>query len=321
VRARVLSGGPVIAELEVTLGLRLPRRLRSDRRGRLRSTRTCQVRTVVRLAAGVDRIELRTEVWNRVRDHRLRVRYPVPGPAEGVRAEGSFMVVRRPLEPEWRGHGWREVPTLTHHTSGAVAMGELAVFTRGCPEYQAVRHEGGVDVAITLLRCVDAISRSDLDVRPGHVGPPYPTPGAQGLGRHVFEHAIALGADTDDDLALLQRSQDYRFGLLVVPAGVRSPVTLLPELDRVILSAWKAAEDGDGLILRVFAAADGEGGTVRTTHPSIALTPCRLDESALESDAATTTAGRGLAAVVHDVPAGAIGTYRVRPRAGGLSGL
>jgi len=46
-------------------------------------------------------------------------------------------------------------------------------------------------VAVTLLRCVGHLSRGDLRHQPGHAGPGIATPGAQMLGRHVFEVGIA----------------------------------------------------------------------------------------------------------------------------------
>ena len=167
---RVLSPGPVVAELEISQSLRLPKRLTADRSRRSADTILCPVRTRVRLVAGVERVELVTEVENRARDHRLRVRFPISEAPPEVRVEGHFAVVRRPAQPVWNGR-WSEPPQTTHHSLGAVAAGPLVLFTRGLPEYEAIPCNGGIVLALTLLRCVGWLSRNDLSNRSHHAGP------------------------------------------------------------------------------------------------------------------------------------------------------
>jgi mannosylglycerate hydrolase len=303
------SRGPVVVELEVSLRIRLPAELTAGRSARSAETVECPVRTVVSLMPGSDRIGFRTTLVNRARDHRLRVLWPCLESIDAVRAEGAFGVIHRPPEPVWRGSGWREAPARTHHTAGGVAAGGLALLTRGLPEVAALRLADGTSaLALTLLRCVDAISRHDLEVRPGHVGPPYRTPGAQGLGEHTFEYALDLGAAASDDLALLRASQDFRVALVTGPAGVRLPTPSI-RLDGVAFSALKPADDGDGIVLRVFAPAGRAGGTVGVMSPDICLERCRLDETPLDPDAVSPTANDAV-----PVAPGAIVTFRLRPR-------
>lgn len=313
VRVRPLAAGPAVAELEIRLRASLPHGLSRDRRGRSRSRIVVPIRTLVRLVAGVDRIEFRTTVDNRVRDHRLRVVFPAPASGTTVRAEGQFDVVRRPAVPLWSGEGWAEPPAPTSHTAGAIAAGRLTVLGRGLPEYQAVlRADGGLDLALTLLRCVGWLSRDDLETRPGHAGPALETPEAQCLGEHVFEYAIDLRAAERDDAALLRASQDFRVELAVGPAGARTAGLLdlaaAGAAGDLILAALKGAEDGEGLILRAFAPADAE--TPRHFGPVGAFPdaePVRLDETAMPAAAGDR---RGL-----ELAPGAIGTLRLRPPA------
>jgi mannosylglycerate hydrolase len=311
VHVAITGRGPVVSELAVSFTLRLPLGLAPDRASRTASTVDCPVRVVVGLVAGSDRVGFRMTVLNRARDHRLRVLWPCPDPIDEVRAEGAFGIVRRPPEPVWRGSGWRETPARTHHTAGAVAAGDLALLSRGLPEYEAVRGpDGRGHLALTLLRCVDAISRDDLKVRPGHVGPPYATPGAQGLGEHTFEVALVPGAARLDDLALLRASQDARQGFIVGPPGILLPAPGGLELDGLAFSALKPADDGDGVVLRVFAPTDGEGGALRVASSSVHVVPCRLDETALDVDAPGAPPDGG----PFPVAPGAIATFRLRPR-------
>jgi alpha-mannosidase len=173
---------------------------------------------------------------------------------------------------------WFEPPHRTSHTLGAVAAGGLVVLGKWLPEYEATQSG---ELALTLLRCVGWLSRDDLSTRRGGAGPTLPAPGAQCHGDHVFEYAVELAEPTDADL--LRRSQDYRFDFVEGAPGVtlRSP---LEEIGGdLVFNALKAAEDGDGAILRVFDAGDAARGPARTLRLPGGSRRCRLDETPLES--------------------------------------
>jgi hypothetical protein len=295
--SRILSDGPICSELEVCYEGERPARLDSAERVGL------SVKTIVRLVQGSHRIEFETTVNNAAEDHRLRVVFPVGQTTGPVRAEGQFAVIRRPLHPPQPRAQWCEPPDPTQHTVGAVALGSVALFTRGLPEYEARAGRDGAELCLTLLRCVGMISRPSgaISTRPLGAGPPTPTPEGQCLGRHRLEYALRFDADRLEDVALVRASQDYRCPFLVVPTGVHfeAPVTIEGD---VVFSCLKGAEDGDGLALRVFnpgakAAATRIGGPV-------AIERMRLDE----------TGGTPVEDGLVDVAPGEIATLRLRVR-------
>jgi alpha-mannosidase len=203
------------------------------------------VKTLARVARGVPRIEFETTVENDARDHRLRVHFPVATGEQGVRAESQFAVARRPLNPRPLRSEWVEPAIATAHTLGAVALGPVALLTKGLPEYEA-GHEG---IRLTLLRCVGTISRpSGLPTRPRAAGPDLATPEAQCLGTHVFEYALLFDAGELSHAALVRSAQDYRTDFLV---GDPFEPPLAVEGD-VVFSCLKGAEDDNGLVLRLF---------------------------------------------------------------------
>jgi alpha-mannosidase len=211
---------------------------------------------------------LRTTVENEASDHRLRAYFPV-GPAEDtVRAESQFAVVRRPLEKAPPRAGWVEPPVATAHMLGAVALGPLALLTKGLPEYEA----GGDGLRLTLLRCVGTISRpAGLPTRPLAAGPDLPTPEGQCAGTHVLEYALRLDAVPLSDAALIRAGQDYRTDFL---SGDPFEQQLELEGD-VVFSCLKGAEDGDGLVLRLF---NPNATTERAVVRGASLSYLRLDE-------------------------------------------
>jgi len=275
---RVLRDGPIVWELEI----RMP-----------------TVSTIVRLIAGIRRVEFRTTIDNHAEDHRLRAVFPVGPPPESVRAEGQFAVVHRPLAPPPPNTEWIEPPDATQHTLGAVAMGPLALITKGLPEYEA---RGG-ELCLTLLRCVGVISQPTgaLSTRPLGAGPQTPTPDGQCLGRHEFEYALVPGADELDDAELLRAAQDYRYGFLVTSEPVRIDPPIAIEGD-VVFSCLKGAEDGDGVILRCFNLKAAPASI--ELAGAFTLSRVRLDETGIEAEGRRT-----------DLLPSEIGTFRVRRRA------
>jgi alpha-mannosidase len=259
-----------------------------------------RVTTVVRLVRGSGQVEFETTVDNAANDHRLRVVFPVGDASGPVRAEGAFAMVHRPLSPVAPRTAWCEPPDATQHTGGAVALGPVAVISRGLPEYEA-RSGAGAGLCLTLLRCVGLISRSsgEIATRPLGAGPRIATPEGQCLGRHVLEYAMRLDADELDDVSLLRESQDFRRPFLGLPSGVAFEPPLMLEGD-VVFSALKGAEDGNGLIMRVFNPGP-EAATARVLGPVI-VERVRMDES----DGAPEPGG------VVEVGPGAIVTLRMR---------
>jgi alpha-mannosidase len=203
-----------------------------------------RIQTTIR-AANLDRLELTSIVENEAEDHRLRVLVRSDDSPDEVRAESQFAVVHRPLTPPPPRAKWVEPPVPTAHTLGAVALGSLVLLTKGLPEYEA--SEDGL--RLTLLRCVGTISRPPgLPTRPLAAGPNIATPDGQCQGCHAFEYALRFDGETLSNAALVRAGQDYRTDFLRGDP-FEAPLELGGD---VVFSCLKPAEDGSGLVLRVF---------------------------------------------------------------------
>jgi mannosylglycerate hydrolase len=299
---RILCRGPVCWELEVAYHGELAAGLDSELRPR-GETVPLAVTTVVRLVRGSGRVEFETTIDNAAGDHRLRAVFGVGEASGPVRAEGQFALVHRPLRPPVPRTQWCEPPDATQHTVGAVALGPVALLTRGLPEYEARTAANGSELCLTMLRCVGLISRPTgaLATRPLGAGPDVATPEGQCLGRHLLEYALRFDADDLDEVALLRASQDYRCPFVALPPGADLVAPLGLEGD-VIFSSLKGAEDGEGIVMRVFNPGS-RASTARVTGP-VALERVRLDESGAEP-----VMGGSV-----DVGPSEIATFRLRPQ-------
>jgi mannosylglycerate hydrolase len=266
----MLELGPARAALRLRATYLLPAACAPDRRGRSAERVRCVITSDVSLAAGARRVEIRTTVENAARDHRLRVLFPVPFVANHADAEDVFAVTRRrarqeplPGEPPWSE--WIEAPVNTHPQKRFVDLSDgalgLAVLNRGLPEYEALPLPDGAGsaVALTLLRCVEWLSRDDLSTRKGHAGPALLTPEAQGIGTHVFEYALVPhpGAWEAEDAAVLQEAHAYEAPLRA--RAVLQHEGTLPDSFSfvhvtpgcVLVSAVKRAEREEALVVRL----------------------------------------------------------------------
>jgi len=245
--------------------------LRRDARG----DATCDERIVstITLTDGVPRVDISTTVYNVAEDHRLRVHFPSGVRADVSKADQHFGVVERPLAlPEWDPETWMEQPLGTYPQKAFVSVDDdefgLTIANRGLPEYEVLDTPAGAEIAVTLMRCVGWLSRSDISTRRGGAGPQLRTPGAQMRGRHTFEYSIiphsgdweSAGAHVEAVQFLRpMRARWNRHGLGHIDDSA-SLVRVSSEAFQV--SAIKRAEDGDGVIVRVYNTTAHEAETL-----------------------------------------------------------
>lgn len=263
VQAEVLgvevNQGPVSSSLVVSMQLTTPRALSADRQARSTERVTLPVTVTARLAPGLQRIDLHTEVKNLAQDHRLRAHFAVPFSADYADYDGHFEVVRRPIDLPAYDETWVEQPRpeQPQRTFTAVSDGEmgLLVVNRGLPEAEVLRVGSGLEVAVTLLRCVGWLSRMDFPERSGHAGPGMETPGAQLQGDWSFDLALIPFKESERTNAY-QRAYAFETPLRAVGASIHdgklpSQGSLAQvEPAEFAVSAVKTAESGQGWVLR-----------------------------------------------------------------------
>lgn len=269
--------------------LSVPASLTPDRSARSAALGELPVALTVRLRPGADRAEVEVRIDNRVRDHRVRLRFPTATGVGASIAETAYGLIRRHRELP-QADDWQERPSGAFGLRRFVAQedGEagLQILTEGLYEYSCPA-DGVLDV--TLLRGVGWMARLDHPRRPHKVGPQVRTPGAQCLGDHTFRLAIRPYVAPASPGELFRAAEEFSIPLQGwAVQGDRSPSpdgSAGPELGlsldpvEAVLSALKTAEDGAGVVVRVFnSAAEAVTATLAPRFGVTSADWCDLEE-------------------------------------------
>jgi mannosylglycerate hydrolase len=213
VKRTITSNGPIVVEIRQTMALELYASLDSSREKRDGKVEV-PVTSVFRFYRDTPRIEITTKLTNRARDHRLRVCFDLPFSPDTTLTSTHFGYIERPAEPE-AVPGEQELERVRaeypEQPSGIQPQKEfirveeergpdaITVINRGMPE---VEFAYGRRLALTLLRCIGWLSRSDIPERPMHAGPGEETPGAQEMDEEYEFHYGFLVHSKNDPMAI-----------------------------------------------------------------------------------------------------------------------
>jgi len=273
-----IERGAGVRSLAIELTYALPSGLNGPRTARSAGTADERIISTVTLTDGVPRIDVRTVIFNAAEDHRLRAHFPSGVQTSVSKADQHFGVVQRPIAlPKWDPATWAEEPLGTYPQKAFVSVDDgalgLTIANRGLPEYEVLDTPAGATIALTLIRCVGWLSRSDLSSRRGGAGPQLRTPGAQLHGRNVVEYSIiphegdwrAAAAHVQSVQHLRpMRARWNRHGIGDIPAAGQLLSVDSPDF---AVSAIKRAENGDGVVVRVYNITNDEASATIDLKP------------------------------------------------------
>ena len=288
----VYIDGPSQKTFKLRLNLKLPHSLTEDRYNREEWLVDNKIIIYISLYRTIKRIDFKIIYENNSRDHRIRALFPTKIKSDVVHVDGHFYVVPRNVELP-KANKWVQNPLPTNHQKDFISISDdlrtFAVLNKGLPEYEAiVNDDKTITFAITLLRCIEWLSRDDFSTRRSHAGPGFKTPGAQCLGTHTFEISITTesksswlysnihlrGKEFNNRLepvfpAMAQSAIRTSDKVMLNPTGIISylgrsktrqiesylpPFLCFLEIDNknVLLSALKKAEEGNFIIVRIY---------------------------------------------------------------------
>lgn len=260
----VENNGPLAATIGIETKMELPEKAkRADdffNCGSKRSdtTKIMTIKSLITLKRGSKRLEVKVEVDNTIRDHRLRVMYPTNIKTKYSYAGGHFTVDKRPVMPldDYSQTYWQDMQTLPHQTFVDVSDEKygIAFLNNTMTEYE-LRNDGKSTLALTILRG----ARTIICTEKRALGVFLEQEGGQCLGKRTVEYSIYPHKGNWEDGNVYAEANRSINGVTVMQTaahdkGSIKPGTGLYEItdEAVILSAFKKAEDRDSYIVRVY---------------------------------------------------------------------
>ncbi len=264
---RLLDTTSLQACAEAKFRLNLPRSLERNRKNRQKRNARCDVRVRLIVRAESNQVDIETDFNNHAFDHRLRTWFPTGVITQTVVSDGHFLLNKRPLkrptDATWKQPApptWpqQDFSVLSTDQGEANNRQGLAIFNRGLPEFETWSDDdGGAIFALTLLRCVDWLSRDDFPTRNStNAGPILSTPDAQCYGRHTFNYSVAPFSGNLLDAGIKDTSERYRTPP-ISHQGVSHQMrpgghSLFEKTNsKVNITAIKKSENDDRLIIRL----------------------------------------------------------------------
>lgn len=255
---RVKENSPWKAAFEVKLTMRIPacaaeelekeQAMGTDARtrkiGRGKQFADMGICMILALEKGKKSLDLQISLDNTARDHRLRILFPTDLFVETHRVDSVFETVKRPNR---HGEFWKN-PSACEHQQYFVAMADddagVMIANRGQYEYEILKERN--TIAVTLLRAVGEMGDWGY----------FPTPDAQCPGaanvhlRWIPQTLTEMEKDGFGEASGFQNQ--FTFRQIPLQAGVlpAEKVYFSWKGDGLILTGYKAAESGEGVIAR-----------------------------------------------------------------------
>ncbi|MEX1377320.1 MAG: glycoside hydrolase family 38 C-terminal domain-containing protein [Eubacteriales bacterium] len=209
--------------------MQVPEGLTDDWQGRSKKMVSQKIETKITLYKNIKRIDIRTKIENKAKDHRIRVIFPTGISSKYSYAETQFGIIKRCNRIEdaenWEEKKWHEKPLPIYSNQKFVDINDgnvgLAVLNRGLTEYE-IYTEKDHAIAVTLVRGVGYMGKADLAVRPGRPsGVNLATPDAQCIGEIVSEYSIFAHAGTVDEAQVAKHAAAYNCPPDAVQSSIR----------------------------------------------------------------------------------------------------
>ncbi|MFW9768257.1 MAG: glycoside hydrolase family 38 C-terminal domain-containing protein [Candidatus Thorarchaeota archaeon] len=259
VKRTIISKGPIVAEIKEKLALELYQSLDPSREKRVGKT-IIPVESVFRFFRDTPRIEVTTKLTNTAKDHRLRICFDFPFNSQTTITETHFGCVERSGKAESVPDAqslektmsdYPERPSGIQPQKGFIRVNGgtdgFTVLNRGLPEVELV---DGHRIALTLLRCVGWLSRSDYPERPMHAGPGEETPGAQEMDvEYEFNYGFLVHSRNDPISVSVEHADVFHSQPTVValdhaepPQNLFDPILQL-DTSAIRISSMRMRED------------------------------------------------------------------------------
>ena len=238
----ILKDNEVEKVIEVKNTLEVPVKAIKKESRRVEEMTEIKLVSTIILSEVSKRVDVKVEIENTAKDHRVRALFPTGIEASTHFAEGHFDVIERETTP-WEG--WQN-PSNCQKQTNFVDVNDgkvgLMIANMGLPEYEVLR-DGKNTIALTILRSVGELG--DWGV--------FKTPEAQCLGNNVAEYSIIAHEGDYAGERAYEEAYNLNTPMLALQGDFKAEDSLVSiKGENLVLSAFKKAEEGDSIIIRIF---------------------------------------------------------------------
>ncbi len=257
-------------ELSATLGIEVkmelpecaerPEDYRIAKTKRSDTEKVLKIRSFITLKKGEKKVDVKVEIDNNIKDHRLRAVYPTGIKADYSYAHGHFTVDKRPIVKTADGAYEPDMQTLPMQTFVDIAdeKAGVAFINNSLTEFEA-KEDGSV--FLTLLRSVRNTICTEM-----RVGSCYPDQeGGQCIGMQYAEYSIYPHSGNWEEAAVFEQAEKFNITPCAVQISGCSKGDIAPgtsffevENKKLVISAFKKAEDRNSIIMRLYNPTDNE---------------------------------------------------------------
>ncbi|MEN4041459.1 MAG: glycoside hydrolase family 38 C-terminal domain-containing protein [Anaerolineaceae bacterium] len=287
-RITLIESNLLRGKYKVELSMKIPAAATLDGRDRLRQMVEIPITFWLTLEKGAKFLKIKTRLQNEARDHKLCVNFPSGIRTDFADVESAFAVEHRSIR--WTDTGdnqelfysFQPMQNFVDLNDGEVG---LAILNKGLREYE-VKDDTGRTIAITLLRTHRAYMTANTDMTPEEFDR---YTGLHSFGVHEYSYALYPHKHNWENGGVMQEAYRFKVDVKAIQGvtldgelpGTHSFFTVDPP-EKVMLSALKRAENGQGLVLRLWnISAAMLPVTLTTSLPFRMASSLRLDETPL----------------------------------------
>jgi mannosylglycerate hydrolase len=293
---RIIENNPHKGVLRVSHTMSIPDGLSADSLSRSRKTVDLTIKTDIILRQDSKIVEFETEIENPAGSHRLRVAFPTDVDSNNSYSGLPFDVIVRPVQPEEVNY---VAPGTYEAFYGYHPMHDFCGITDG-KEGAALAGDGMLEFEVLPMRrtmCMTLLRATDhLHVGVLYHGSKFRLPSAQLIGKQHYRYAFI--PHNGDYSKVLDLVEEFRHPIFTaqkdfleeesMPDYNPPPETLslqgsfIRVDSRLVTTAIKPAEDGEGIILRMYNPLHSREKVHVTIPDSFVLKSAvrvRIDES------------------------------------------
>ncbi len=244
---------------KVELKMTLPAAATIKGDDRTREMKDLPITTVLTLEKGCKYLKLHTKLTNEIRDHKLCVHFPSGiSQAAFADSESAWDVATRTIK--WRDHkdnaeGFFPFQPMQNFVDVSDGKLGMAVMTKGLREYE-VEDDNERTVKITLIRTQRAYMTANGNMTVEELDK---YTGQHSFGTLEYEYAIYPHTGKWNEAEVINKAYQFKVPVKAVqgvPHGGVLPVSgsliTINQEKKVLISALKRSENGEGTILRVW---------------------------------------------------------------------